>query len=995
MKLSKFHRAIRFSLTSLSLSIILVAALETVFPFILPALALEATIAVDPVNNIWNPTESFTVDVTIADVVDLFSYEVKLGYDPNVLEVADIEEGSFIKDQTTSPLGTLWSTIYGADHVYAVCVTMGLYPGVSGSGTLFTVTFTVKNSGESTLHLYDVIQLDSTATPMAHATSDGNFYTQTPVASFLFTPDTYGRPIVGENVTFDAIDSHDLDGTITEYFWNFGDGTNETLSAPNATVTHVYNESTIPSTHYNVSLTVTDNDDRINTISKEIDVKFHDIAIVEIGTPDEVIFHETASIDVTVFNNGSHRDKFNVAVYYDSNLIGIETGPEVEPGKNETFSFDWYTYVNSSFIISSNITTGGNWIYPSNVSASDNDYTYCNTNDTRQEYAGYVFYLAGWTGISKVEVGIEVKTDTGGNDQIGIKVHDGKSWGPSHIYDIATTTDRFFWVDVTDNLLWSQGLINDTKVRIQYIESMDGIEATPIYVDWLRVRVSPLNPTDVPPGTYAIWANAYLVDDIEPHEFREGEEADTTDNTLFGDPIDITLELKHDIALTNEVSPTEIAIGGTSTVKVEIENKGNVEETFDVFVYANSTEVGKQTAVKLFADRTKTFYFSWLQAANSTVEGVYNITAVCGRYNETTGYIDPLINETDTTNNRKNLTVLIRLLPAPFFTFSPSQPAIFEEVTFDASASYAPGNPGGTIDQFIWDFGDGATEIYLGANLTDTTTHAYNKPGTYAVKLTVVDNEDLNYIKTENVEVPKFGSTITISALPTTVPISLNTTISGSIKDTVRANVNVAIDYKRVEETAWLSLANLSTNDNGQYSFVWMPTEPGAYQIKALWQGDATTLAAESPELSVNVAIQDIAITDVVPEIRVTRGEMLTIKVMASNKGTATESFNVTVYYNSTLLMRLLAAPLAAGTNDTIGFTWNTQGVEEGIYIIKAIAEPLPGETYIADNSRSSGVVIQEVRETPVNVYYTTIGLAIATAAMAVYLVKTLKSKPK
>jgi PKD repeat protein len=994
MKPFKLHRARRFKLTSLSLSIILVVALELGLPFILPASAQGATIAVDPVNNIADPTESFTVNVTIADVVDLYSYEVKLGFDEDVLEAIGIEEGPFIKDQTTAPQGTFFSTVFGDGYVYVACVTLGDYPGVSGGGTLLNVTFTVKNSGESTLHLYDTMLIDYEGGPteIPHGTSDGDFYTLTPVASFSFTPDTYGRPIVGENVTFDARDSYDIDGTIVEYFWDFGDGTNKTLSAPNSTATHVYSEPSTPSTPYNVSLTVTDNDEKNNTISEEIHVKYHDIAILEVATPDEVVFHETGKIEVTVLNNGSHRDMFNVTAYYDSNLIGTETSPSVEPGNNETVSFDWYTYVNSSFVRSSNLTTGENWIYPSNVSASDNNYTYCNTNNTLQVYTGYTFNTDGWTGVSKVEVGIEVRTDTGGNDQISIAVNDGKSWGENHIFDIATTTDRFFWVDVTGNLSWSHGSrINETEVRIQYIESMDGIDATPIYVDWLRVRVSPRNPTDVPPGTYAIWANAYLVDDIE-HEFRPGEEEDTADNTLYGNPIDVTLEAKHDLAVTSvEVSPTEIAVGRTSTVKVEIENKGNVEETFDVELYANSTEpIAKETEVRLLAGRTKTIRFSWYEASNTTVEGTYNITV----------YIPPVVDELleNQTNNVQSVNATMHLLPAPSFTFSPSQPLILEEVTFNGSESYAPGQPGGTIEQYMWDFGDGTTETYSGANLTAITTHIYNKPGTYSVKLTVVDNEDLNNTRTANLEVQKFGSNITISALPKIVPISLNTTISGSIKDAknaVRANANVTIDYTLVEENTWLSLANLSTNDDGQYSFVWIPTEPGAYQIKASWQGDASTLPAESSVLNVTVIIQDTAIVDVVlSKIKVTSGESLTIDVTVANRGTATETFDVTVYYNDTLLETKAVTNLAADTNKAISFSWDTQGTNEGVYVIKAAAEPLPGEASMKDNSLTSGVFVTQV--TPVSIYlYTTVGLAIAIAVMAAYLVKTLKSKPK
>ncbi|NIO70313.1 MAG: hypothetical protein GTO14_05910, partial [Anaerolineales bacterium] len=82
-------------------------------------------IFVDPAATSIDPPGSFTINVSITDAVDLFSYEVKLGYNPSILSVASILEGPFIKDQTTSPLGTLWSTVFGSNYVYATCVTLG------------------------------------------------------------------------------------------------------------------------------------------------------------------------------------------------------------------------------------------------------------------------------------------------------------------------------------------------------------------------------------------------------------------------------------------------------------------------------------------------------------------------------------------------------------------------------------------------------------------------------------------------------------------------------------------------------------------------------------------------------------------------------------------------------------------------------------------------------------------------------------------------------
>ncbi|KSW12473.1 hypothetical protein CF15_07055 [Pyrodictium occultum] len=69
-----------------------------------------------------------------------------------------------------------------------------------------------------------------------------------PVAGFWFTP---RRVYWGSNVTFYGLLSYDPDGNITEYHWDFGDGT----VASGAIVTHVFEKPGV----YNVTLTVVDN----------------------------------------------------------------------------------------------------------------------------------------------------------------------------------------------------------------------------------------------------------------------------------------------------------------------------------------------------------------------------------------------------------------------------------------------------------------------------------------------------------------------------------------------------------------------------------------------------------------------------------------------------------------------------------------------------------------------------------------------------------------
>lgn len=83
-----------------------------------------------------------------------------------------------------------------------------------------------------------------------------------PQPQFSFTPFT---PKVGDEVVFDASDSKDPDGQITEYLWDFGDGS-PTESGP--TVIHVYSAVG----RYAVKLTVTDDQGLSGSLEKSIEV---------------------------------------------------------------------------------------------------------------------------------------------------------------------------------------------------------------------------------------------------------------------------------------------------------------------------------------------------------------------------------------------------------------------------------------------------------------------------------------------------------------------------------------------------------------------------------------------------------------------------------------------------------------------------------------------------------------------------------------------------
>jgi len=86
---------------------------------------------------------------------------------------------------------------------------------------------------------------------------------QPPIANFTYSPE---HPLAGEIVTFDASDSTDSDGNITDYRWDFGDGNMITTSEKIATYSYTSKGD------YNVNLTVTDDDSREHSSNRTVTI---------------------------------------------------------------------------------------------------------------------------------------------------------------------------------------------------------------------------------------------------------------------------------------------------------------------------------------------------------------------------------------------------------------------------------------------------------------------------------------------------------------------------------------------------------------------------------------------------------------------------------------------------------------------------------------------------------------------------------------------------
>lgn len=358
-------------------------------------------IYVDPLTNTASVGEYFSVNIKILGVSDLYTYCFYLRWDPDVLDVTNVTEGDFLSKggafQTafTQKMYNVTGPEGYKGYVYTVDSLLGGFLGVSGSGTLATVTFLVKSEDGSALDLYETTLIDPLGSNkpygMPHSEEDG-YFNVSPVPKFHVVPkstvDATLRPGDTLNINVTISDVVELQG------FEFKLGYNTTvLNATDVTVTPFLNEPTSvdkgmnntlgylwvkvnstaaepvsgSGTLANVTYQIVGegecildlyqtkvNDTLSGTVSEHSpfaeDGYFnniplgHDIAVKRVSVfPYDITAGESVSINVTIGNEGGFDESFNVSISYDGTLIEAREDITLEAVTKKIEEFTWDT----------------------------------------------------------------------------------------------------------------------------------------------------------------------------------------------------------------------------------------------------------------------------------------------------------------------------------------------------------------------------------------------------------------------------------------------------------------------------------------------------------------------------------------------------------------------------------------------------------------------------------------------------------------------------
>jgi hypothetical protein len=139
---------------------------------------------------------------------------------------------------------------------------------------------------------------------------------------------------------------------------------------------------------------------------------------------------------------------------------------------------------------------------------------------------------------------------------------------------------------------------------------------------------------------------------------------------------------------------------------------------------------------------------------------------------------------------------------------------------------------------------------------------------------------------------------------------------------------------------------------------------------------------------------KDIAITNIkLSTTALFIGDTLGIDVTVANQGNESATFDLSTYYNSSLIGTLHGVQLAPFAQNTFAFMWNTSFVNPGFYQISASA-PLLGDPTPLDNFYVNGIVEVKTGVTPTHfpplgwlVFWIIVVLAVVAGLIMLFLI--------
>jgi len=357
------------------LGIALVLITLASLPFSFSVMGGLATISIQPsITKVWGTEEIFAVNITVAEITNLYGWEINLYYDLSILDGIDVSEGSFLEDAGQTFFNFSVTDNYNATRgrIKAFNTLVGQIPGVNGTGVLFTANFKTRNFGVTTLNLEETILADVNSNSIPHTVMVGGVEVVSAVHDVAIKSVSVSANIVVSGQIVEIYITTANLGNKTETFY-VATYYNETLIA-NRRVDALSPQTNIALTFlWNTGL-ITPNATCVikaeaSEVPEEMDLEnnvlvygtvaimrgIHDIAVIGVRPArDKAYEGEMINTYVTMENKGNYTETFNVTAYSDSIIIGTQRVENLTYGTTRELTFPWDTKgvaVNKTYII--------------------------------------------------------------------------------------------------------------------------------------------------------------------------------------------------------------------------------------------------------------------------------------------------------------------------------------------------------------------------------------------------------------------------------------------------------------------------------------------------------------------------------------------------------------------------------------------------------------------------------------------------------------------
>ena len=351
---------------------------------LLAKLYVDPPVIIDPR---LTPASTFTIDIKIANITNLYSYEFKLLYDTNFLNGIGILIYPHPSNEThfTSNIGI--DDVSGIAFVNVSYYSPALPISAIAPIKLATITFQVQTYGTCVLHLDQTKLVDDQGSPITHITGDGYVSVAPPdVAILEITAEpTLVYPGAIVNITVITANlgiyrSETFD--VTAYYGSTAIGTVPVIDLPpltNITLLFSWNTIIVTPASYVISAqagTVPLEEDTTNNFLADgtVEVIAPDVAVLDVK-PDFGSVYQGWKINITVIaqNQGLLPITFSVTAYYNETAIGTKTVTNLASNTNATLKFLWDT-TGIPYCHNQTISAQAP-VIPGEVDTADNSYT--------------------------------------------------------------------------------------------------------------------------------------------------------------------------------------------------------------------------------------------------------------------------------------------------------------------------------------------------------------------------------------------------------------------------------------------------------------------------------------------------------------------------------------------------------------------------------------------------------------------------------------------